>query len=415
MATALDHREPDRVPVDLGGTAVTGISAAVLSRLRLALGLDEPGERVRVTEPYQMLGQVTDDLREALGIDTVGLGARNNLFGYESCDWKPWNMPDGTPVLVPGAFHTEPEADGSILQYPGGDTSVPASGRMPKGGYYFDTIIRQEPIDEDNLNVEDNLEEFGVVSDADLQRFDDLSRDLCENTPWSMVANFGGTGFGDIAMVPAPFLKHPRGIRDVAEWYMSLVARKEYIHELFGRQCEIALGNLERIHARVGERVQVVFMTGTDFGTQRGPLASPASYREMFQPYHRVLNDWVHAHTTWKCFLHTCGGVLPLIPDFIEAGFDILNPVQCSAEGMSAQGLKAEFGQALTFWGGAVDTQKTLPFGTPEEVRREVLARLEVFAPGGGFVFNAIHNIQPRTPVQNLQAMFRAYREFHGE
>jgi hypothetical protein len=414
IAKALNHQEPDRVPLDIGATAVTGISVSVLSRLRLALGLDDPGDRVKIAEPYQMLGEVTDDLREALGIDTTGLVGRTNLFGFENRDWKPWNMPDGTPVLAPAAFNTEPEPNGDLLQYPEGDRSVPASGRMPQGGFYHDSIIRQEPIYESALNPEDNLEEFPPVSEADLAHFSSECDRLWAGGEYAIVANYGGTGFGDIALVPAPFLKHPKGIRDVEEWYMSTAMRRDYVHEVFRRQCETALGNLERIHAVVGDRVQVVMLTGTDFGTQRGPFLSCASYRDLFKPFHKTLNDWVHAHTAWKTFIHTCGGVLPLIPDFIDAGFDILNPVQCSAEGMEARHLKAEFGAQLTFWGGGVDTQKTLPFGTPEEVRQEVLGRLEVFAPGGGFVFNTIHNIQPRTPVENLLAMFEAIREFNG-
>ena len=414
IAKALNHEEADRVPLDIGSTPVSGISASVLSKLRLALDLDEPGDRVKVIEPYQMLGEVADDLREALGIDTAPLGGRATLFGFENKDWKEWELFDGTPVLVPGAFNTEPEPNGDILQYPEGDRSVPPSGRMPKGGYYFDTIIRQEPIDEENLDPEDNLEEFQPVSEEELRYFADESERLWTGSEHSIVANFGDTGFGDIALVPAPFLKHPKGIRDVAEWYMSTLARRDYVYEVFEKQCEIGIANLERIAPVVGDRVQVIMVTGADFGTQRGPFASPDTYCDLYKPFHKAVNDWVHEHTTWKTFIHTCGGVEPLIEDFIDAGFDILNPVQCSAEGMEARHLKSEFGDRLTFWGGGVDTQQTLPFGTPEEVRREVLERLEVFAPGGGFVFDTIHNIQPRTPVQNLLAMFEALREFAG-
>jgi len=411
---ALNHQEADRIPVDLGSTAVTGISASTLSRLRLALGLDQPGDRVKVIEPYQMLGEVTHDLREALGIDTTGLGRRSTLFGFRNEGWKEWGLFDGTPVLVPGGFNTEPEPNGDLLQYPEGDKSVPPSGRMPKGGYYHDSIIRQEPIDEARLDPRDNLEEFDPIADDDLASFGEESERLYTQTEYALVANYGGTGFGDIALVPAMWLKHPKGIRDVAEWYMSTLIRRDYVHRVFEGQCEVALQNLARIAPVVGDRVQVVMLTGSDFGTQRGPFASLETYRELFRPFHQALNDWVHANTSWKCFIHTCGGVEPLLEDFIEAGFDVLNPVQCSAAGMDPKHLKREYGDRLTFWGGAVDTQKTLPFGTPEEVRREVLDRLEVFAPAGGFVFNPIHNIQPKTPVENVLAMFGALREFGG-
>jgi len=194
---------------------------------------------------------------------------------------------------------------------------------------------------------------------------------------------------------------------------MSTVARRDYVYKVFAGQCEIALQNLARVAPPVGDRVAVVMLTGADFGTQLGPFCSPQTYRDLYMPFHKALNDWVHANTGWKTFMHSCGGILPLIPDIIEAGFDILNPVQCSAEGMEPRHLKSEFGAHLVFWGGGVDTQKTLPFGTPEEVRAEVLQRLEVFSPGGGFVFNTIHNIQPRTPTENLLSMFGALREFN--
>jgi len=412
LRKVLNHEVPDRVPIDLGSTAVTGMAVSTVSKLRRALRLDGPGDRVKVVEPYQMLGEVAGDLREMLGVDVVGLEGRRNLFGFENRGWKPWELFDGTPVLVPEKFNTEPEPDGSVLMYPEGDRSAPPSGRMPKDGFYFDSIVRQPPIEEDKLTVKDNLEEFAPISDEELEHFRRQSEVLYNKTDLAIVASFGGTSFGDIALVPAPWLKVPKGIRDVEEWYVSLLARKGYIYEVFEGQCEIALGNLERLRQAVGDRVDVIFVSGTDFGTQNGPFMSQELYRELFKPFHQRVNDWVHAHTAWKTFIHTCGGVEPLIPDIIEAGFDILNPVQCSAAGMDAQGLKQRYGDQLVFWGGGVDTQRTLPFGTPEEVRKEVRERLKILGQGGGLVFNSIHNIQANTPVENLLAMFEAVREY---
>lgn len=409
VRVALAHREPDKVPMDFGATAVTGIAAGILYKLRQELGLDAPGEPVKVVEPYQMLGEVGADLREALGIDTVGVAGSRNLFGFENKDWKPWRLFDGTPVLVPGRFNTEPEKDGSILMYPEGDRSAPPSGRMPPGGYYFDTIIRQPAIVEEDLRVEDNLEEFGPVSQEELARLEAEAADLHANTDLALVGAFASAGFGDIALVPAPFLKYPKGIRDVEEWYVSTVTRRGFVTQVFAGQCDIALANLERVHLVVGERVEVLFVSGTDFGTQRGPLISPDAYQDLYKPFHQRVNDWVHANTTWKTFIHSCGGVEPLIGDFVEAGFDILNPVQCSADGMDPEHLKRTYGERIAFWGGGVDTQKTLPFGTPDEVREEVKSRVSIFAEGGGFVFNAIHNVQANTPIANVMAMLEAF------
>ncbi len=408
---ALAHKETDRVAVDLGATPVTGISASTLSRLRDILGL-KGNMWVKINEPYQMLGEVDDDVRAALGIDTVPLLPPRNLFGFENKGWKPWKLFDGTPVLVPEKFNTEPEPDGSILMYPEGDKTVPPSGKMPKGGFYFDTIVRQIPIDEDRLNPEDNLEEFKPISDEDLEYFRKESERLYTSTDFAIIATFGGTAFGDIALVPAPFLKFPKGIRGIEEWYISTLMRRGYVYEVFERQCEIALKNLERLKQAVGNRVEAVFITGTDFGTQTSQFVSRDTYRELYKPFHKRVNDWVHTNTTWKTFIHSCGAVEPLISEFIEAGFDILNPVQCSAAGMEPELLKEKYGKDITFWGGGVDTQKTLPFGTPDEVRQEVGERLRIFSKGGGFVFNPVHNIQAKTPAENIIAMFETVKNF---
>ncbi len=412
VTRTLNHQEPDRVPFDLGGSSVTGMHVSTVYRLRQALGLDPPGTPVKVTRPYLMLGEIKADLVGALGIDVVPLVGTGNLFGLKPEGWKEWLTFDGTPVLVPGGFNTAPEPNGDILMYPEGDKSVPPSGRMPHGGWYFDAIIRQPPIDDEALNVADNLEESGPISGQELAHLGREAERLSE-TDKAILAKFSGTAFGDIAAVPAPWLKHPRGVRDVEEWYISTVTRRDYVTQVFDRQCEIALANLEKIYQTVGERVTAVYLTGTDFGMQTGPFISPKTYCELYQPFQKRLNDWVHAHTGWKTFIHSCGSVTALIEHFIDAGFDILNPVQTAAANMDPAELKRRFGKRITFWGGGVDTQHTLPFGTPDDVRRQVRERIETFGPGGGFVFNPIHNVQPLTPVENVLAMMEALQE-HG-
>jgi hypothetical protein len=411
VAMALNHQEPDRVPLDLGGCEVTSMHASTVYRLRQALALDPPRTPVKVTEPYQMLGEIRADLLDALGADVIPLAGKRSSFGFDNEDWKPWTLFDGTPVLVASGFNTDLEPDGSLLLYPEGDRSAPPCARMPHQGWYFDPIIRQPPIDEDRLNPEDNVEEFGLLTGDALSYFATEAERLYRETDRALFAALVDTSFGDVGSVPGPGLKQPKGIRDVEEWYVSLHTRPRYIRHVFERQCEVALANLERFAAAVGNRVCVLFVNSTDFGMQTGPLISPRTYRELFQPFHKVINSWVHEHTTWKTFNHSCGSVLHLIEDFIGAGFDILNPVQCSAHGMDPAELKRCFGDRLTFWGGGVDTQRTLPFGTPEEVRREVLERVRIFGRGGGFIFNAVHNIQAGVPVENIIALFDAFRD----
>jgi uroporphyrinogen-III decarboxylase len=408
---ALNHKEPDRVPVDFGGTAVTGIHVEIVAALRDHYGLAK--RPVKVHEPYQMLGLIEDDLQRALRLDVEGVFAAETMFGYANEAWKPWRLDSGLEVLVSGHMEMARDANGDTLVFPKGDRTVPPSGRMPKGGFFFDTIVRQEPIVEDRLDVEDNLEEFGPISDAHLDYFDRATA-AAAATGRAVIATFGGLAFGDIALVPGPFLTHPKGIRDIEEWYVSTLTRPAYVHRIFEGQTEIALANLEKLRARVGDRVQAVFVCGTDFGTQLSTFCSVPTFRSLYVPYYRRINDWIHARTGWKTFKHSCGAITTLIPSIIEAGFDILNPVQCSAAGMDAARLKADFGADLVFWGGGIDTQKTLMFGTPGEVRDEVRRRVEIFGRGGGFVFNAVHNIQGNVPVRNVTAMFDALAELHA-
>lgn len=413
---ALNYEPVDRVPVDLGGTVTSGAQVSVVAKLRLALGLDKPPPfssqnevvGVKIIDPYQMLGEVAVDLLEILGIDVVNLPGPKNHFGFANTDWKPWKTFDGTNVLVPGKFNTEPEPNGDILQYPQGDKSVLASGRMPQGGFYFDAIVRQEPIDEARLDPADNLEEFVPISDEDLKIYEQRARELYDNTDLAIAAGFPGTAFGDIALVPAAGLKHPKGVRDIEEWYISTVSRREYVKDVFAGQTEIALKNLERIYEAVGNKVHIVFVDGTDLAAQNTLFCSLDTYKELYLPFSRKLNDWIHTHTKWKTMKHCCGGCEPLIEGFIEAGFDILNPIQTSAKGMDPQHLVDKYGGRIIFWGGGVDTQQVLPFGEPDQVRRQVAERLEIFNAKKGFVFSAIHNIQCNTPVENVLAMFEA-------
>jgi len=411
VAAALGHRQPDRVPVDFGSTTVTGIHVSCVAALRDYYGLEK--KPVKAIDPGQMLGEIEEDLKRALGIDVEGVMRRTTRYGFPLTDWKPWRMYDGLEISVPGGFNTTVDANGDTLLYPQGDTAAPPSARMPKGGYFFDAIIRQEPIEESRLDPADNLEEFGSIGDEELSHLEREAKKAAA-TGRAVIAGFGGTSFGDIGQIPAVGLKHPRGIRDVTEWYISTRTHRDYIHQVFAGQCSLAQKNLELIARRVGDHVDAVMICGTDFGTQSSSFCSVETFRELWMPYYLHINGWIHRNTRWKTFKHSCGAVGKFLPSFIEAGFDILNPVQCSAVGMEPENLKSSFGDYLVFWGGGVDTQHTLPFAKPAEVREQVLRRCEVFSKNGGFVFNSVHNIQAGTPVRNIVAMFDAVAEFNG-
>ncbi len=409
----VNHRQPNRIVLDLGATAVTGIHVKTISNLRRHFGLQR--KPIRVIEPFQMLGEVGWELIDSIGIDVIGAWGRNNMFGFKNhAPYKEWKTPWGQRVMVPYNFNVTKDEKGDILMYPEGDTTVPPSAKMPKTGFFFDAIIRQEPIVEEKLNVDDNLEEFGLISEKDLEHWK-IEVDKAYFSGKAVIAAFGGTALGDIALVPGLNLKHPKGIRDVAEWYMSTISRPDYIKNIFARQIEIAIENLRRIFSVVGNKVNAVFICGTDFGTQDSTFCSPEVFEEMWVSYYRKMNDWIHENTQWKTFKHSCGAVESFMDGFIKAGFDIINPVQINAAGMDPVKLKQKYGRDLVFWGGGVDTQKVLPFGKPEEVREQVLRTCEIFNKDGGFVFNTVHNIQANVPVENVVAMLEAIQEFNGK
>jgi uroporphyrinogen-III decarboxylase len=410
LQQTLNHIQPDRVCIDFGSGGQTGMGAGAVSRLRRTV-LGDHNYRVKIIEPYQMLGEVDEQLRNALSVDVAGINTPSNIFGFPNCGWKPFDMPDGTPVMVPEKFNYTRSQDGTLYIYPQGDLSARPSGRMPAGGYYFDAVIRQEPVDEKKLNPQDNCEEFAVLSEADIEYYKSAVEDLYQNTDYGIYVTLPGMAFGDPALVPATWLKNPKGIRDIEEWYMSTALRPDYIHSVFEKQCEIALANVELLAGSLGDMPQVVFTSGTDFGTQRGLFCSLDTYRSLYKPYQKAINDKIHSLTNWKVFMHCCGSIRELIPDIIDAGFDILNPVQTSAAGMDASELKREFGNDLVFWGGGVDTQTILPFGTPEDVYREVMGKVEIFNEDGGYVFTSIHNIQGNVPLENILAVFKALKD----
>ncbi|MBI4910816.1 MAG: methyltransferase [Acidobacteria bacterium] len=404
VLAALNHTQPDRIPVDFGATSVTGMHVSVVAALRHRLGLEH--RPVKIWEPGQMLGWLDDDLKDALGIDVEAIFPRKANYGLILDNWKPFRMYDGLEVLVPGNFNVTIDSNGDTLLHPHGDLTAPPSGRMPNGGYFFDAIIRQAPINEDTLDPTDNVEEYGLLSQGDLSYLAQ-SAQRARATGRAVVGKFG-SGFGDIATIPGVGLKHPKGIRDVAEWYMSIRSRPDYVHGVFQHQLDFLLENLRRAAAHLRGEIDVLYVCGTDFGTQKSTFCSGETFRQLWLPYYRQANDWVHANTQWKTFKHSCGAVEKFIPLFLEAGFDILNPVQISAAGMDPAHLKSTYGDRLVFWGGGVDTQKVLAFGTPEDVRTQVQRHCQIFSKEGGFIFCTVHNIQAQTPIENVMAMFEA-------
>jgi hypothetical protein len=411
ILNAINHKQTKKLPVDFGGCSTTGIHVNIVYKLRQYYGLDKPGKPVKVIEQAQMLGEIKDDLKEIIGIDTVNVSWKKNFLGIKNENWKEWQL-NGVPVLVPGGFNTDKNEDGSIYQYPEGDKSIEPSAILPSKGYFIDAIERQKTIDESNMNYLDNLEEYGYVELEDLEVLEKELKEIISKGNYAIFGQFMYASFGDIFYIPGISLKNPKGIRGVQEWYISLVSRKKLIKKIFDKQCEMAIENFKRIFDRVGDSIDIIFSSGTDFGTQNSLVISLETYRELFKPYHIKVNNWIHQNTNCKTFIHNCGAIYDLIPDLIEAGFDILNPVQISASGMDPAKLKKEFGKDIVFWGGGVDTQKTLFIGSPDDVKNQVRDMIEIFNPGGGFVFNTVHNIQGNVPFENVLAMLDTIKEY---
>lgn len=404
----INHQQPERVVVDFGSTAVTGIHVRVVEKLRDYYGLAK--KPVKVTEPYQMLGEVDEELIQAMDVDVTGLYGEKNMFGVPNRDWKQARTPWGQEVLFPGGFNYTSNENGDILMYPEGDTTAGPSAIMPKSGFFFDALERQGPIDDSSLRLEDNLEEFSFVTEHDIDYWKQQAAGV-ENSGKGIIASLGGTALGDIALVPAMQLKNPKGIRGVSEWYISTLIRENFVKDIFDRQTDMAVENLKLIYGAIGNRIDAVFICGTDFGTQDSTFCSPEAYKRVWMPYYRKINDWIHGNTGWKTFKHSCGAVESFMELFIESGFDIINPVQINAAGMDPLILKKKYGNRIVFWGGGVDTQGAFAFGTPQQVREQVRRQCGILNENGGFVFNSVHNIQANVPFENVVAMLETLRD----
>lgn len=411
VQVSLDHRQPDRLPIDFGGQVCSMMNATCVTALREYYGLKK--KPVKIWDVSTMTSEIDEDLRDALGVDCEPFPTYELAFGLKNTDnWKSWQY-RGIEVLVPEDFQVSNDGKGGYYIYPQGDTTVPPSGHLPANGYYFDDIVRPTLFDEDHMDYEDNLEEYEPISEESLE-FLKREVDRHRNTDRAVVMLPGGSALGDAANIPGNSLKHPKGIRSIPDWLAAPLLYPEYVHDVYSHQVDRMIENWTNIHEIVGDVVDVAYVCGVDFGTQISQMCSLEVFDEFYLPYYRKMNDWIHEHTSWKTLKHTCGAIYPFFPKLIEAGFDAVNPVQCSAKGMDPRRLKEEFGKDITFWGGGVDTQKVLPFGTPEEVRKQVLERCEIFSDQGGFIFNSIHIVQCNTPVENIVAMINAVHEFNG-
>ena len=390
---ALRHQEPDRMPIDFGAMRSTGIMAIAYNHLKRHLGIETGATRLYDTG--QQLAEVEEQVRQRFGVDVVDLTYTFPDAPIPNPEWRPWTLPDGSPCLAPADWRPEPDGEGGWVRR---DDEGRVVARMPRDVLYFEGCYH--PLENATTLADVDAYDWPVVDDERLEYLHERAKWLYHNTDYAIMAPFGGN-----------ILERGQGLRGWDSFLMDLVGNRPFADYLMDKMVEAHVRNLERFFAAVGDYIQIVQM-GDDLGTQDRPQLRPEVYRETIHPRHKVVYQWVHTHyPNVAVFLHCCGSVYDLVPDLIDEGVDALNPVQTSAAKMDPVALKASFGDRITFWGGGCDTQSVLPNATPEEVRRHVRERVAIFKPGGGYVFNQVHNVQANVAPENVVAMFEAALE----
>jgi uroporphyrinogen decarboxylase len=413
VLAAIGHREPDKIPIDLGAMRSTGITAVAYNNLKKYLGIS--AGHTRVYDVAQQLAQPELPILDYVETDVVDLG---RAFLTADSDWKDFTLPDGSPAKIPVYADIVPDgAGGWLAKSKDGDVI----GAMPAGTYYLSqTDFPLRDWDGRDLSVLDRLPEImdrvtwaafptapwhePLTAEhlADIRR---RARELCETTDFAVMAAFGGN-----------LLEWGQYLCRNDQFLIDLIENPRKVEAVLDKLTAMHLENLEKLLDAVEGYVQIIQM-GDDLGTQLAPQVSPQMYRRFFKPRHRLIYERVRRRQGIHLFLHSCGAIADLLPDLIEIGVEIINPVQTSARGMEPEKLKRDFGKDLTFWGGGCDTQRVLPLGTVDEIGNHVRRRIEVLSPGGGFVFTQVHNIMPHVPAQSIVAMVEAaktYRSRYG-
>lgn len=404
LMTAVNHSEPDKIPVDFSGHLSSGISAVAYARLKDYLDIE--GGDIFVHDIIQQIAIVEPPVLDRFQVDAVQLGRG---FGTDPSYWRDWTLPDGTPCKVPAHINLGQEGNDWYIYSPDGKPI----GVQREGSLYFEQThwpyFNKE--DDDFSDLESAMGEvmwcqaggppapIGFDDDG-LEKLERGARELYQSSDRAVAGIFGGNlnEFGQF------FFRMDR-------FFQELAGNPDRMHRFLDRLVEFHLSNLRSYLSAVGDYIDII-QFGDDLGTQQGPQISPRMYDEFFKPRHAKLFQTAKELADVKTMLHCCGGVRELLPSLIEAGLDIINPVQTSAGGMEPRGLKENFGDRLVLWGGGCDTQRVLGEATPQQVRDHVREQIDILAPGGGFVFQQIHNIQANVPPENIVAMFDTVNEY---
>ena len=403
---ALNHEEPDRVPIDFGGHRSSGIAAIAYAKLKEALRI--ASGNIYIYDMVQQLAIVEPEVLDAVGADAVELGRG---FLLDDADWKDWTLPDGTPCKIPGFIHVEKRgADSYLLADDGVDLAIQKDGCL-----YFEQIhwpwLERNPAEQDFTDLEDafahtmwtGIPTAGThipLTDDGCRQLADGARKLRESSDRAIIGLFGGNLF-----------EVPQFLYRIDTYLTHMGLYPEACERLSEALCRFYMPRLESWLGAVGPYIDVMLF-GDDLGGQNGPVMSPEMYRRYYKPWHTRL--WKHAKELApqvNIHLHSCGGIEPLLDDLIDAGLESSNPVQITSVGMDPKHLKDAYGDRFTFWGGGCDTREMLPRGTPAEIERHVRDLLRIWRPGGGYVFQQVHNVLADVPPANVLAMLKEARE----
>ena len=400
VKNTINFKKADRVPIDIGSNIVTGIHPN--AHIELANYLGYKIEPPKTPEWFYMVSRLDEKIRSRLHCDVIELENPSTRWGIENRNWKKWVNQQGNIIFIPGELNPIREKDGSfVLRNIYGETIA----RMPRGGYYFDLIesINLTKGKFKKIDPDDWKKSIEIYSDEHLEELAKTAKWIYENTDYSICGGFRKGGF--------PMSSGIAG-HSFLDWLCILVTDSDYAYSIIQATAERAVENLKLYIQAVGKYIDTIFVSATDFGTQTSEMFDPDIWKKLYLPNYKMINDYIHDNSNIKTFYHCCGSIFNLIEYFIESGVDIINPLQTSAANMNPYDLKEKFGGRIVFWGAGVETQSTLQFGTPDEVRDQVIERIKIFAPGGGYVFNQIHVIQGNVPPENILAMVDTAYDF---
>jgi len=399
---AVNFQEPDRVPIDLGAMKASSISVKAYNQIKAKLGVRT---NTRIWDPKFMIASVEEEVLQRFHVDVVPLDVSSAAHDARpDSEWIPKTLYPGAEGLLPPDTGIGVDSEGrwALLA----DDGSPTSFRMPREGYYFDSISFDRAGKTINPTA---FRPSSELADDQLRAVQARAKFLFDNTEYALLGWGGGVCFLGLSLITDPLSNVTMGLP--SEWMVMLMTEKDTCHEMMDRSVDASIRCLAQLHDAVGDRCFAWGIAADDSGTQRSEFISPELWAEMIRPHYAKLCAWIHGNTNWKTFLHSCGSIYHLIPHMIDAGIDILNPIQISAANMAPERLKEEFGGKIVFWGGGCDTQHVLPDGTPEEIREHVREQVGIFKPGGGYVFTQVHNIQPNVPAENVIAMLDAAHE----